>query len=236
MTATAAAIKRLDDLFQNIRLENEVTKNGAGTGRKSTERVHFNPIVVTKDCDIHGKNLRGSQRNGGGSIGRSMPSGLDSIRRAALNSAASRENVYHPSSFASTLRHDNGNHFQGCTNPQRRADVGAAKKEPASSTLTRSTHVKRGSGGDTTLASAANGNNGNNGKKEQNGSQKRDYVSGDRGASPRKELLQTRRFSTDSLDSVRRNSWDTNRRESSGSSAGFEDPIWEENNAGEVNA
>lgn len=234
MTATAAAIKRLDDLFQNIRLENEATtKNGSGTGRKGTERVHFNPIVVTKDCDIHGKRSTASHSNGAangrqGSIGRSMPSGLNSIsiRRGAPNSA-SRENLCHPTSFASTLRKDTGSALHGSTNSLRRTDIGAAKKEPAFSTLNHSNHVKRGVGGDTTLSSATNG------KKEQNGSIKRDYVN-DRGASPRKELLLARRFSTDSLDSIRRNSWDTNRRESSGSSAGFEDPIWEENNTSEV--
>lgn len=231
MTATAAAIKRLDDLFQNIRLENEATtKNGSGNGRKGTERVHFSPIVVTKDCDIHGKRLtasNGAANGRRGSIGRSMPTGLNSIsiRRGAPNST-SRENLCHPASFASTLRKDTGSALHGSTNSLRRTDIGAAKKEPAFSTLTHSNLVKRG--GDTILGSTTNG------KKEQNGSIKRDYVN-DRGASPRKELLLARRFSTDSLDSIRRNSWDTNRRESSGSSAGFEDPIWEENNTSEVN-
>jgi len=38
-----------------------------------------------------------------------------------------------------------------------------------------------------------------------------------------------RRFSTDSLDAVRRNSWDPGRRGSSSSSGGWDDPIWEEN-------
>lgn len=37
----------------------------------------------------------------------------------------------------------------------------------------------------------------------------------------------SRRFSTDSLDS-RRNSWDPSRRGSSGSSGGWDDPIWED--------
>jgi hypothetical protein len=46
-----------------------------------------------------------------------------------------------------------------------------------------------------------------------------------------------RRFSTDSLDSLRRNSWDpSNRRGSSGSSAGCEDPIWEETRVSRVAA
>lgn len=50
-------------------------------------------------------------------------------------------------------------------------------------------------------------------------------------AQHRRDSLSKRRYSTDSLDSVRRNSWDPSRRGSSGSSgAGCEDPIWEEVN------
>ncbi|XP_073973234.1 WD repeat-containing protein 47 isoform X3 [Rhodnius prolixus] len=60
-------------------------------------------------------------------------------------------------------------------------------------------------------------------------------------AQHRRDSLSKRRYSTDSLDSVRRNSWDPSRRGSSGSSgAGCEDPIWEEVNmkckAGRVQA
>ena len=58
------------------------------------------------------------------------------------------------------------------------------------------------------------------------------YTAGRRGSYDR------RRFSTDSLENLRRNSWDPNRRGSSGSSGGWDDPIWEEgsfeNNSGEV--
>lgn len=41
-----------------------------------------------------------------------------------------------------------------------------------------------------------------------------------------------RRLSTDSLDNLRRNSWDPGRRGSSGSSGGWDDPIWEEGSSG----
>ncbi|XP_017881853.2 uncharacterized protein LOC108625980, partial [Ceratina calcarata] len=47
-------------------------------------------------------------------------------------------------------------------------------------------------------------------------------VSGRRGSYDR------RRLSTDSLDNTKRNSWDPGRRGSSGSSGGWDDPIWEE--------
>ncbi|KAF6197883.1 hypothetical protein GE061_008857 [Apolygus lucorum] len=46
--------------------------------------------------------------------------------------------------------------------------------------------------------------------------------------SQRRDSLSKRRFSTDSLDGLRRNSWDPSRRGSSGSSVGCEDPIWED--------
>lgn len=47
-------------------------------------------------------------------------------------------------------------------------------------------------------------------------------ISGRRGSYDR------RRLSTDSLDNTKRNSWDPGRRGSSGSSGGWDDPIWEE--------
>lgn len=46
--------------------------------------------------------------------------------------------------------------------------------------------------------------------------------------SNRKGSYDRRRLSTDSLDNTKRNSWDPGRRGSSGSSGGWDDPIWEE--------
>ncbi|XP_034938704.1 WD repeat-containing protein 47 isoform X3 [Chelonus insularis] len=40
--------------------------------------------------------------------------------------------------------------------------------------------------------------------------------------------IDKKKFSTDSLDNLKRNSWDPGRRNSSGSSGGWDDPIWEE--------
>lgn len=52
---------------------------------------------------------------------------------------------------------------------------------------------------------------------------------------PRKSSMErTKRFSTDSLDNFKRNSWDPGRRSSSGSSGGWDDAIWEED-VGKVN-
>lgn len=44
---------------------------------------------------------------------------------------------------------------------------------------------------------------------------------------PNRRYSYSRRFSTDSLEN-RRNSWDPSRRGSSGSSIGWDDPIWED--------
>ncbi len=234
MTATAAAIKRLDDLFQNIRLENDALKNG--TRKKSKEggahheRVHFNPIVVTKDCDIHGRrSIASSGGNGRSAIGprrESMPAGLNAIpvRRRGQGmvlGSPNRDSLCHPAGYASTLRKEPLSAF-GSTNSLRRGGEIAARKE-AFSTLNNAASKR-----DAYAPVGANG-----AKKELNGGFKRDYCV-DKGMGKGSSSSLTRRFSTDSLDSIRRNSWDTNRRESSGSSAGFDDPIWEENNLDEV--
>jgi len=51
-------------------------------------------------------------------------------------------------------------------------------------------------------------------------------------SSGRRGLYERRRLSTDSLDNLKRNSWDPGRRGSSGSSGGWDDPIWEEGSFG----
>lgn len=51
-------------------------------------------------------------------------------------------------------------------------------------------------------------------------------------SSGRRGSYDRRRLSTDSLDNLKRNSWDPGRRGSSGSSGGWDDPIWEEGSSG----
>lgn len=220
MTATAAAIKRLDDLFQNIRLE-EQTKNGRKRSKEGTsERVHFNPIVVTKDCDIHGwySDGRNLQRSSLGSRRESTPVGLNSVswkqRNPLVLGSQNRDSLCYPASFASTLRKDST-----LSSLKRDANL---KKNTFSVSTSSLTSAKRDSFVPV----------GGNVKNDPNGSLKRDYAND---KNVRKNSALSRKLSTDSLDSVRRNSWDPIRRESSGSSAGFDDPIWEENNVDEVN-
>lgn len=78
-------------------------------------------------------------------------------------------------------------------------------------------------------------------KRDTNAFGKRDSLNGSTN-SLKKDYLQvpnvfigtgrrnSRRLSSDSLDG-RRNSWDPSRRGSSGSSCGWDEPIWEDNNA-----
>lgn len=44
----------------------------------------------------------------------------------------------------------------------------------------------------------------------------------------RRSSIDKFRFSTDSLDNLKKSTWDTGRRGSTGSSGGWDDPIWEE--------
>lgn len=60
------------------------------------------------------------------------------------------------------------------------------------------------------------------GKRDKVSSLGGSYTTGRRGSYDR------RRFSTDSLENLKRNSWDPSRRGSAGSSCGWDDPIWEE--------
>lgn len=258
MTATAAAIKRLDDLFQNIRLD-EQTKGGGGGGgtsssRKSrdgtADRVHFNPIVITKDCDIHG--VGSGRRNSSsvnslrrGSIGAtrrdSVPTGLNATNNGISAATKRRDSLVLGSSTRDSL-FGNGNSVGTGAGAGGGGGFSAStlRKDSSSSSspttgagislgsLKRNVNFKKDSF--STLAAPSSKREvfstlGANGKL--NGNLKRDYVNNH--SSLRKDSLGVRRFSTDSLDSLRRNSWDPTRRESSGSSAGFDDPIWEEN-------
>lgn len=240
MTATAAAIKRLDDLFQTIRLDEQTKAASSSTSKKRSkeERVHFSPmVVISKDCDIHGrKSYAGTTRSttnlngiGGGrrntattTIGprrESMPAGLNTVYRKSPTPALaslSRETLVHPSAFSSTLRKDNVT-----------ASVGSLKRNSVSSRDGGGSRRNLAGLSSSNVSSAAVNGNGVT-RREANGSiARRDYVNGSL-ASSKKDL--SRMASTDSLESFKRTSFDFNRRNSSSSSsAGLEDPIWEEN-------
>lgn len=205
MTATAAALKRLEALFQDVKLDD--TSKAATQRKRSSihEHVHFSSPIVevdSKDCDIHGRrgsmgNILSARRD---SLGRrdSIP-GINAVpaaclrRRDSLVLGSGVKDASHVSSFPSSLRKDSTG---SSTTPLARKDSNGSTTRRDSNTSLRKDSRK----------DSLNSN-----------------------ASLRKDSLSRRRFSTDSLDSAsRRHSWDPTRRGSSGSSGGWDDPIYEE--------
>lgn len=207
MTATAAALKRLEALFEDVKISDG--GEPAKTKRGSIEKVHF---AVTADCDVHGgdgrrksehlhhhHHHRGSVVSGAAaavaavprrdSVPASIPAASMRRRDSIVLGSPGRETLcHHPSSFPSSLRRDS---LASSTSSLRRDSLTSSQPPPTSGVVLR---------------------------RESTGAGRKDS-----------STPSWRRFSTDSLDSVRRNSWDpSNRRGSSGSSAGCEDPIWEE--------
>lgn len=217
MTATAAALKRLEALFEDVKLADDgggVEPAAAKTKRASVEKVHF---AVTADCDLHGAGRRKSehlhQHHHRGSISVAAPGPRRDSVPASIPAASMRRRdsivlgspgrdtlCHHPSSFPSSLRRDS---LASSTSSLRRDSVNAAAGRRDSLTPP-STPLHATAAAGVVL------------RRESTGTGRKDSVPA------------WRRFSTDSLDSVRRNSWDPSRRGSSGSSAGCEDPIWEE--------
>lgn len=202
--SSVAAVKRLEALFGNVRLDSEPS--------------HHVRIQTTfekkKNCEVHGNgttkmNGYGARR---GSLGSVLHNRRDSVgpRREsmpALNSSVAyrrrdslglplsppRKDVpMHPSAFPSILRKDS-----------LASSMGSLRKDSVSVPLRRDSMGSMGSLRKDSLGSVSFG------RRDSHGSR--------------------RRLSTDSLDTVRRNSWDPGRRGSSSSSGGWDDPIWEEN-------
>jgi len=228
MTATAAALKRLEALFDDVKLGDG---GGAGdeptkTKRSSVEKVHF---AVTADCDVHGvggnarrksehlhhhHHHRGSVVSGTAaavaavprrdSVPASIPAASMRRRDSIVLGSPGRDTLcHHPSSFPSSLRRDS---LASSTSSLRRDSVNSARRDSLSSPPHSSP-----------LSAAVSGVVL---RRDSTGAGRKDSLTA---------VPAWRRYSTDSLDSVRRNSWDpTGRRGSSGSSAGCEDPIWEE--------
>uniref|UniRef100_A0A2H8TTJ3 WD repeat-containing protein 47 n=1 Tax=Melanaphis sacchari TaxID=742174 RepID=A0A2H8TTJ3_9HEMI len=227
MTATAAALKRLEALFDDVKIGD----GGGGdepskTKRSSVEKVHF---AVTADCDVHGVGAsarrksehlhhhhhhRGSVVSGTAaavaavprrdSVPASIPAASMRRRDSIVLGSPGRDTLcHHPSSFPSSLRRDS---LASSTSSLRRDSVNSARRDSLSSPPHPSP-----------LSAAASGVVL---RRDSTGAGRKDSLTA---------VPAWRRYSTDSLDSVRRNSWDpTGRRGSSGSSAGCEDPIWEE--------
>jgi hypothetical protein len=207
---SVAAVKRLEALFRNVRLETQ-----------PSDHIHVQTKFETKGCGVHGNanhkiNGYGSRRGSLGSIlhnrresvgprRESMPALNSTVvhrRRDSLglpHSPPRKDYLEHPSAFPSTLRRDSLG-----------SSMGSLRKDSLNVALRRDSMGSTGSL-----------------RKDSVGS-RRDLL-GSVSSGRRHPEVSRRRFSTDSLDAVRRNSWDPGRRGSSSSSGGWDDPIWEEN-------
>lgn len=218
MTATAAALKRLEALFDDVKLADSNGESAKIGKRASVEKVHF---AVTADCDVHGAMGRRKSEHlhqqhhhhhhrdsvvsavpRRDSVPASIPAVSMRRRDSIVLGSPGRDTLcHHPSSFPSSLRRDSS---ASSMSSLRRESVNSARRDSLSSTPPSAPLA--GTGGVVF-------------RRESSGVGRKDSTA----------VPSWRRFSTDSLDSLRRNSWDpSNRRGSSGSSAGCEDPIWEE--------
>jgi len=194
--SSVAAVKRLEALFSNVRLDAQPA---------SHVRIQTT-FEKKKNCEVHGNgalykmNGYGARRGSLGSVlhnrresvgprRESMPALNSSVahrRRDSLGlplSPPRKDILMHPSAFPSILRKDSLDFSMGSLRKDSIGSTGSLRKD--------------------SLGSVSFGRRDSHGIR--------------------------RRFSTDSLDAVRRNSWDQGRRGSSSSSGGWDDPIWEEN-------
>jgi len=194
--SSVAAVKRLEALFNNVRLDAQPANH---------VRIQTT-FEKKKNCEVHGNgalykmNGYGARRGSLGSVlhnrresvgprRESMPALNSSVahrRRDSLGlplSPPRKDILMHPSAFPSILRKDSLDFSMGSLRKDSVGSTGSLRKD--------------------SLGSVSFGRRDSHGIR--------------------------RRFSTDSLDAVRRNSWDPGRRGSSSSSGGWDDPIWEEN-------
>lgn len=198
--ANAAAVKRLESLFQDVRLTDS-KKSRKKSSVASIEPLYETTVVETsvdRNCDVHGgKEARAGRR---GSIGNVAVAAARRPSTVGFSLGSRRDSM--PALHWG--RRDSTVHLGGV----RRDSFGlglppARSQEPLVHPSSFPSMLRRDS-----LAAST-------------GSLRRDsIVSIGSGG---------RRFSTDSLD-VRRNSWDFGRRGSSSSSGGWEPPILEEIN------
>jgi hypothetical protein len=198
-------VKRLEALFSDVRLDAHPSNHG---------RIQTT-FEKKKNCEVHGNgslykiNGYGARR---GSLGSVLHNRKDSVgpRREsmpALNSSVSHRRRDSLGLPLSPPRKDILMHPSAFPSILRKDSVGfstgSLRKDSVSQPLRRDSFGSTGSLRKDSLGSVSFG------RRDFHGSR--------------------HRFSTDSLDAVRRSSWDPGRRGSSSSSGGWDDPIWEEN-------
>lgn len=200
-----AAVRRLEALFSNVKIETQ-----------ASDHTHAQSKFETRGCDVHGDgnhkiNGYGSRR---GSLGSILHNRRESVGPRRESMPALNSSVGHRRRDSVGLPHcpprkDCPMHPSAFPSTLRRDSLGSSMGSLRKDSL--NVPLRRDSTGST-------------------GSLLKDSV----GLGPvcptrRDSCVSRRRFSTDSLDSLRRNSWDPGRRGSSSSSGGWDDPIWEEN-------
>ena len=238
-----AAIRRLEALFRDVKLE-----------QHHPDMVKVE--IDSSCCDIHGKHAKENCWNRRGSIGASYQYGRGETnlgrrdgyqgsspgRRGSLGLPMSPpKKELHPSSFPNTLRKSPLGSSMGAINhtrkdfyaptltgsPLRRDAIGRSmgclKKDTASSynsPLRRDYVAKSMTSLQRTMPPRRDANNLSSLFPTSHNDSSRPV-----GLVSSYDRI---RLSTDSLDNTKRNSWDPGRRGSSGSSGGWDDPIWEE--------
>lgn len=216
---SADDVKRLEALFRDIKVDPD----------RKTSLV---TVTVDKRCGVHGSVPR---RGSVGSVARAARSSVGPRRESmpALNSSTS----YRKSSI--TPRRDSMPSLVSAPVASlRRRDsitLGCPVREishPSAfpSTLRQENKTTRKASGFTSPSNL---------RKDSIslsvGSLRRDSILSSRKdsissvTSSRRDSVSKRRFSTDSLDGLKKISFDASRRGSTGSSGGWDDPIWEEN-------
>lgn len=237
--SSAAALRRLEALFENVNLDET-----DGSNRKKS--LSFEAAVIEtkpdKNCDVHGKENR-KESNGytdrRGSLGNILNANRRNSNTAGFGFGLGNRSV--------TVRRDSmpalhviHNHpplikrdsLSGLGLPPARSPDPQIHPSNFPSTLrkestTSSTNNLRRDSFSSLRRDSIASSTGNIRKDSLRrdsissiGSSRKDSI-GSNGSGRRKRL-----FSTDSLD-YRRNSWDMGRRGSSSSSGGWDDPIWE---------
>ncbi|XP_049818343.1 WD repeat-containing protein 47 isoform X3 [Aethina tumida] len=215
----AAAIKRLEALFTDVKLD-----------QKPTQEVRVEvETKQNKKCDVHGKNGRR------GSLGNVMHI---TNKRDGLGSIISQKRDFHGSGYFGNgvgPRRESMpalNMYNNYNSHYRRRDSLALPNNPPKKELEHPSHFASMLRKDNLGAST--GSLRKDGTARPWGA-RRDSLGGST-SNLKRDFLQvpgtqlrrnSRNYSTDSLDG-RRNSWDPGRRNSSGSSCGWDEPIWEE--------
>lgn len=212
--SNSSAIKRLEALFQDVKLDSKKHQDVL----VEVETKH------SAKCDVHKNTRRGS-------LGSTLH--LTNRRDSLGNVVSQKRDWHHPGYFGNVgPRRESMPALNNQSLYRRRESFGIPLNPPKKELEHPSQFNSTLRGDISSFANNKNNNNNNNNRW----SEKRNSLGGSMSSLNGKNYLQvpginmrrnSRNYSTDSLDG-KRNSWDPGRRGSSGSSCGWEEPIWED--------